>query len=131
MNLQFDTLPQGLLVTLIGMMIVFLGLVVLIILISLISRLTGGIGTKKDKSAPAPAQYTPASTPAAEIDEELMAVISAAVAAADQDELIAVISAAIAMMDGGSNLGVRRVRRISNASAWNKAGREEQVYSRY
>jgi len=31
----------------------------------------------------------------------------------------------------GKTFRVRRVRRISNASAWNKAGREEQIYSRF
>ena len=123
MNLQFNTLPEGLLVTLIGIMIVFLGLTILIALISIINRLTGGIGQKKKKAAPAPAQYTPAPAPVAAPAEEN---------AIDPDELIAVIAAAIAMMgEEGKGLVVRRVRRISNANAWNKAGREEQVYSRY
>ena len=123
MNLQFNTLPEGLLVTLIGIMIVFLGLTILIALISIINQLTGGIGQKKKKAAPAPAQFTPAPAPVAAPAEEN---------AIDPDELIAVIAAAIAMMgEEGKGLVVRRVRRISNANAWNKAGREEQVYSRY
>ena len=123
MNLQFNTLPEGLLVTLIGIMIVFLGLTILIALISIINRLTGGIGQKKKKAAPAPAQFTPAPAPIAAPAEEN---------AIDPDEFIAIIAAAIAMMgEEGKGLVVRRVRRSSNASAWNKAGREEQVYSRY
>ena len=51
---------------------------------------------------------------------------------ADDSELIAVISAAVAMMmEDGSAFTVRRVRRVQNAPAWQKAGREEQVYSRF
>ena len=120
MNLQFNTLPEGLLVTLIGIAIVFLGLCVLILLISIINRLTGGIG-KKNPPPAATAQFTPAAAPAP-VETNVT----------NEDELIAVIAAAIAMMgEEGKGLVVRRVRRISNASAWNKAGREEQVYSRY
>ena len=48
------------------------------------------------------------------------------------DTLIAVISAAVAaMMEDGSAFTVRRIRRVSNATAWSRAGREEQVYSRF
>ena len=52
---------------------------------------------------------------------------------ADDSELIAVISAAVAMMmeDGSAFITVRRVRRVQNAPAWQKAGREVQVYSRF
>ncbi|MBR4081319.1 MAG: OadG family protein [Clostridia bacterium] len=123
MNLNFDTLGEGLLVTLIGICIVFLGLVVLILLISLINRLTGGI-TRKPKDVP----------PAPPIRQELSAPVTPdEPEPVPEDELIAVIAAAIAMMTAEESRGfvVRRVRRISNAPVWNKAGREEQVYSRY
>ena len=33
------------------------------------------------------------------------------------------------MMDDGTAFTVRHVRRLSTAPAWQKAGREEQVYS--
>ena len=52
------------------------------------------------------------------------------------DELIAVIAAAVAaaMEQSGeentTGFVVRSIRRINNAPAWNRAGREEQVYSR-
>ena len=54
----------------------------------------------------------------------------------DDDELIAVIAAAVAaaMEQSGeentTGFVVRSIRRINNAPAWNRAGREEQVYSR-
>lgn len=121
-----NKLGFGLIVTLIGIAIVFLGLTILIGLIKLMEKATanlgkGGKGGKKGKKqaeAPAPAPV------AAPVVEE--------VPMADDSELIAVISAAVAMMmEDGSAFTVRRVRRVQNAPAWQKAGREEQVYSRF
>lgn len=121
-----NNLGFGLTVTLIGIAIVFLGLTILIGLIKLMEKATanlgkGGKGGKKGKKqaeAPAPAPVT------APVVEE--------VPVADDSELIAVISAAVAMMmEDGSAFTVRRVRRVQNAPAWQKAGREEQVYSRF
>jgi len=134
MQLHFDTLPGGLLVTAIGVGIVLVGLVVLIGLIKLMQIATGSMGQKKEKKVKkADKAATPSASPvaAAPVSDEVLAAITAAVAMHD-DELIAVISAAVtAMMGEGTAFRVRRVRRISNASAWNKAGREEQVYSRF
>ena len=117
-----DKLIFGLTVTVIGIAVVFCGLVVLIGLIKLVAMATGGISKpKKEKAAPAPA---PAPVPAAPVAE-------AQPVQAD-DALIAVISAAVAaMMEDGSAFTVRRIRRVSNATAWSRAGREEQVYSRF
>lgn len=121
-----NKLGFGLTVTLIGIAIVFLGLTILIGLIKLMEKATanlgkGGKGGKKGRKqaeAPAPAPV------AAPVVEE--------VPVADDSELIAVISAAVAMMmEDGSAFTVRRVRRVQNAPAWQKAGREEQVYSRF
>lgn len=117
-----ETLTFGLTVTLIGMAIVFAGLVLLIGLIKVVALATGNIGKpKQEKKAAEPA---PAAAPIAE---------AAAPAANADDELIAVITAAIAAMMDGDNSGfvVRRVRRVSNTPAWSKSGREEQVYSRF
>lgn len=120
-----EKLTFGLTVTGIGMAIVFSGLVILICLIKLVNVFTGGRKEKKKVASET------APVPAGKIDDQTMAVIAAAVAAQDQ-ELIAVISAAIAaVMGDGANFTVRRIRRISNASAWQKAGREEQIYSRF
>lgn len=118
-----NNLGFGLIVTLIGMLTVFFGLVLLIGLIKLMENATANLGkggkkAKKQAEAPAPAPV------AAPVVEE--------VPVADDSELIAVIFAAVAMMmEDGSAFTVRRVRRVQNASAWQKAGREEQVYSRF
>lgn len=121
-----NNLGFGLTVTLIGIAIVFLGLTILIGLIKLMEKATANIGkggkggkkAKKQAEAPAPAPV------AAPVVEE--------VPVADDSELIAVISAAVAMMmEDGSAFTVRRVRRVQNAPAWQKAGREEQVYIRF
>lgn len=119
-----DMLIFGLSVTVVGMLIVFFGLVILIGLIKLITMMTSGEKPRKEAAAPAP---VPAPAP--------VAVTPAApepVTPAQDDALIAVISAAIAAMMGeDKGFVVRRVRRVSNAPAWQKAGREEQVYSRF
>lgn len=118
-----NNLGFGLTVTLIGIAIVFLGLTILIGLIKLMEKATANLGkggkkAKKQAEAPAPAPV------AAPVVEE--------VPVADDSELIAVISAAVAMMmEDGSAFTVRRVCRVQNAPAWQKAGREEQVYSRF
>ncbi|MBQ8159355.1 MAG: OadG family protein [Clostridia bacterium] len=118
-------LSNGLLVTLIGMLIVIFGLTVLIFLIKLLLSVTGGIGKKK--TAPQmPAKSVQAAPPTSPAEEEA--------AEENQDELIAVITAAIAcMMDTapGNGFVVKHVRRISNAPAWQKKGREEQILSRF
>lgn len=115
-----NNLGFGLIVTLIGMLTVFFGLVLLIGLIKLMEKATANLGKKAKKQAEAPA---PAPVAAPVVEE---------VPVADDSELIAVISAAVAMMmEDGSAFTVRRVRRVQNAPAWQKAGREEQVYSRF
>ena len=66
----------------------------------------------------------------------MRATCAEAVEETDDDELIAVIAAAVAaaMEQAGeentTGFVVRSIRRINNAPAWNRAGREEQVYSR-
>ncbi len=119
-----DKLIFGLTVTVIGIAVVFCGLVVLIGLIKLVAMATGSVSKpKKDKAAPAPAP-APAPVPAAPVAQEQPVQAD--------DTLIAVISAAVAaMMEDGSAFTVRRIRRVSNATAWSRAGREEQVYSRF
>ena len=115
-------LQYGLSVALVGISTVFVGLIILIGLIKLMEIMTGGKGKKK---AEAPA---PAAAPAPVAEE--------AVEETDDDELIAVIAAAVAaaMEQAGeentTGFVVRSIRRINNAPAWNRAGREEQVYSR-
>lgn len=115
-------LLTGLTVTLIGVCIVFFGLAVLIGLINLMGRATANLGRKKEKAVvPAPV----AAAPVVEAKPEPEPV-------QEDEALIAVITAAVAMMmEEGSAFTVRRVRRVNNAPAWQRAGREEQVYSRF
>ena len=114
----------GLQVTAIGIGIVFFGLVVLIGLVKLIGVATASLGKKKEAPKPA-VQPAPAPATIRVVEEE-------APAAQDDGALIAVITAAIAaMLDEGSAFVVRKVRRVSNTPAWSKAGREEQIYSRF
>ena len=119
-----DKLIFGLTVTVIGIAVVFCGLVVLIGLIKLVAMATGSASRpRKEKAAPVPAP-APAPAPAAPVAQEQPVQAD--------DTLIAVISAAVAaMMEDGSAFTVRRIRRVSNATAWSRAGREEQVYSRF
>lgn len=113
-----DKLLNGLSVTAIGMIIVFIGLALLIFLVSLLRNLS-----KEKEAGEEQEQASPVSEaePVTAIQEE----------AAAGDELIAVIAAAIAAMWDGEQSGfvVRRVRRIHTSPAWEKAGREEQIYS--
>ena len=114
-----------LLVAVVGILVVFFGLTVLIMLIKMMGALTGGMGKKKEKpvnTAPVPVEkIEPAPVP------EVAAPVQQS-----NDELIAVITAAVAAMMGeGNGFTVRRVRRVTNTPAWAKAGREEQIYSRY
>lgn len=84
---------KTLLVAVIGMLVVFLGLVVLIALINVMGKLTGGMG-KKEAPTAAPVAAPVAAVPAvaslikpdaqvrpAKIDDETVAVITAAIAA--------------------------------------------------
>lgn len=124
---MMNTVLYGLQVAAVGMLVVFAGLVLLIVCISImqavIRRVTGK-GTQnvnpKIASAPAPAQVQAPKTD----DGELIAVITAAVAAMLADE-----NGGIAPEEG-KDFVVRQIRRAEGVSAWNRAGREEQVYSR-
>lgn len=117
-------LQYGLSVTLVGIGTVFVGLIILIALIKLMEKVMNAATGKQKATAPAPAA-APAPAEEEEQAEET-----------DDDELIAVIAAAVAaaMEQAGeentTGFVVRSIRRINNAPAWNRAGREEQVYSR-
>lgn len=117
-------LQYGLSVTLVGIGTVFVGLIILIALIKLMEKVMNAATGKQKAAAPAPAA---APVPAEEEEQA---------EGTDDDELIAVIAAAVAaaMEQAGeentTGFVVRSIRRINNAPAWNRAGREEQVYSR-
>ena len=111
----------GLSVTLIGMLIVFVGLVILILCISLLKR----ISKEKRKAGDQPAEKAASDMPAEEPAASDAAVPN------EGGELIAVLAAAVAAIwEGEQGFVVRRVRRVHISPAWEKAGREEQIYSR-
>ena len=116
-------LQYGLSVTLVSIGTVFVGLIILIALIKLMEKVMNAATGKQKAAAPVPAA-APAPAEEEEQAEET-----------DDDELIAVIAAAVAAMEqageeNSTGFVVRSIRRINNAPAWNRAGREEQVYSR-
>jgi sodium pump decarboxylase gamma subunit len=115
-----EKLVYSLSVMLVGIAIVFCGLVILIGCIKLISVLTTKKSAPAQKSdvsaAPAPAPAPVAIAAQEENDDALIAVITAAISAVWENK--------------SSSFTVRHVRRINNASAWQRAGREDQTYSR-
>ena len=117
-----NALGYGGIMMVIGMLVVFFGLAILILLISLMSAIFKKIDkSKAEKAAAAAAAAAPAPVP--EIEEATEAAEADVVT---DPQLIAVIAAAIAAFDNsGKALVVRSVRR---ASAWNRAARTEQVY---
>jgi sodium pump decarboxylase gamma subunit len=122
----------GLGVTALGMITVFAGLVILILFLKLLGALSG-TGKKEKKKTPAKAEAAKTAN-AQEVPGEVLAAITAALAMnneAASAEVVAAISAALTMVMGGEKFVVRHVKRIHNAPAWNRAGREEQTYSRF
>ena len=117
-------------VSLLGIGTVFAGLIILIVFISTLTKFTAG-GKKKTESQRGEVK------PAAKQDEvpgDVMAAISAALAAYDETpapEVVAAIAAALNVVMGEGQFVVKHVKRIRNAPAWNRAGREEQIYSRF
>jgi len=113
-------LQYGLSVTLVGIGTVFVGLIILIALIKLMEKAMSAATGKQKAAAPAPAPAEEEEQAEETDDDELIAVIAAAVAAAMEQ----------AGEENTTGFVVRSIRRINNAPAWNRAGREEQVYSR-
>ena len=117
-----DNLILGLSTTAVGMLVVFSGLVILIACITVMGMLNKNAGGKK-KAAPKPAPTAaPAPVPPIQMEEP---------AQENDDQLIAVITAAIAAVWQGQQSGfvVRRVRRTDGMSARARAAREEQIYT--
>lgn len=123
-----NALTYGGMVTVIGLLVVFTGLALLIVILMLMAQFFKAFGKSQQKRAEAkqarreakkPAEEKPAVAPAAPVEtvgaEEVV----------DDTELIAVIAAAIAAYEpDGKKLVVRRVRRVGG---WNRAAREEQT----
>ena len=115
-----DKLIFGLTVALIGLLVVFAGLVLLIYCIKLITL------ASTDRKAKPAAEGAVAPIMAAPVANPLPAAPQGV-----SPEIIAAITAAIAAVwQGDTGFVVRHVRRVHNAPAWNRAGREDQIYSR-
>ena len=115
-------------VAVLGMMTVFAGLIILIVFITLLTKFTAkGEGKKKNESKPVQVKGD-------EVPGEVLAAITAALAANNETvpaDVVAAIAAALNVIMGEGKFVVRHVKRIHNAPAWNRAGREEQIYSRF
>ena len=114
-----DKLLLGLSTTAIGMLVVFFGLVILIACIYVMTSITGRRkkeAAPPEKAAPAPAEEIPQEEEGSDL--ELVAAITAAIAAVWQDE------------GKQSGFVVRRIRRSQNGTARAHAARDEQIYSR-
>ena len=126
-----DRLFFGLGVSVLGIVTVFVGLIILIAFITILSKVTGSAASKK-KTDPNPVKEKAAANN--EIPGEVMAAITAALAAYDETpspDVVAAIAGALNVVMGDTKFVVRHVKRIYNAPAWNRAGREEQIYSRF
>lgn len=115
---------EGLTVTLVGLSVVFLGLIIIIAMIYLFSAVFKIFNKNKRAAAPAPkAVPAPAAAPAPAVEEPA--------AESDDNELVAVITAALAAYMADENVPDDRklvIRRIRKVNSWNNAAREEQVY---
>ena len=123
-----DKILYGLGVAGLGMITVFAGLVILIVFISLLTKFIAKAEDKKKNNS------QPVEVKKDEVSGEVMAAITAAVNAYDNTpapEVVAAIAAALNVMLGEGKFVVKHIKRIHNAPAWNRAGREEQIYSRF
>lgn len=113
-------LGYGAVVAVIGLAVVFVGLILIIASIYAISWVLNKLtGKKKEKAPKAEAAPAPVAAP-------VEAPVAEEINVSDDNELIAVITAAIAAMDGGSkNFVIHSVRRVAG---WKNAARAEQVY---
>ena len=121
----FKALGYGGITAVIGMFIVFLGLIILIGAVKLMGyvfkKVTEGKEAKAKAAAAAAAKAAAAAAPAPVVEPEPVVED-----VTDDSELIAVIAAAIAAFDNsGKSLVVRKVRKVSG---WNRTARAEQVY---
>lgn len=109
----------GLSVAAVGMLVVFSGLVLLILFLKLFEIIFQDRRKKLPDAKPAAEAPTIAlaetPTQSSEIAPEVIAAITAAISAVWQEN---------------TGFTVRRVRRIHTAPAWNRAGRDDQIYSR-
>ena len=111
----------GLSTTLVGMLVVFAGLLILILCLSSMNKL---MNAKKEKPAEADDSAAIIESPVQEAE----------IAEVDDGAIIAAITAALAVIwqenQEQSGFVVRRVRRVQNSTARARAARDEQIFSR-
>ena len=115
-----------------GLVVVFLGLILLIAFISIIGAIFKKLNLRE--TAPVKAKAPAAVKPVPKIVSQPAAAIAPSPGSGgDDDEIIAVISAAVAMMSAaeGKNYRVRSVRAVSSkasgGNAWASAGLREST----
>lgn len=113
-----EILGFGVQVMLIGLVVVFVGLILLILCVKIMDKLVN----KSEEGKPA----APAPAPAAPAPAAPAPVSAPQVEAGISPEVLAAITAAIcAYAPAGKSLVVRSVRR---KNSWNRAAREENIY---
>lgn len=124
MKMQMD-MPYVFAVVITGLVVVFLGLVLLIAFISVIGKIFSVIEKKRAEKASAKEAAPP--------KQKSAPMPAAAASASDDDEIIAVISAAVAVMSEADNTAyrIKSVRAVSSKassrSAWAAAGMREST----
>ncbi len=115
-----EQLIYGLIVTLLGMGIVFIVLIALSYMLDVLKVLANKDKTKKEVKK------------VESIEDTIKPEIQEQVAEEDEGELIAVIGAAVAAVMGSqSNIVVKSIRRINDQTPiWAKSGRQEQMLNR-
>lgn len=110
-----EKLLDSLLVMVLGMGVTFLVLVFLMFSIGVLRVLFQGKKATEDKARPKQPVAAPAKANTAGDDDELIAVINAAIAASQQEDIIAVIAGAIAAMEtSGRRLKIQSIRRVTD-----------------
>ena len=126
---MFSILTYGLSVALVGMGTVFCGLIILIGVIKGMEKVLPSI-TSGDFSALKNISLKKTDAPNIVIqtanvnDDAVVAAISAALMTILEEEV------KVAPEKAKNTFVVRSIRRVGGTPAWNRAGREEQVYSR-
>ena len=115
-----DLIVEGLVYTVMGILVVFMILVIIMLAIKAMALFSGNKDQKKDVSAPKKAEAAPAPAAVAAVKKE------------DDEEIVAVITAAIYSMLGESATGfhIRSYKRVGGRE-WSKAGRREVLENRF